>query len=79
MSTCCLQKLTVGTTLNAQDRRKKWSKQAAMGGMWLQAFVQAKLTLMNEEDLKQMGIKKGPRMKLIKALGLGATAAKEEL
>lgn len=37
------------------------------------------LQLMNEEDLKQMGIKKGPRMKLIKALGLGATAAKEEL
>ena len=36
------------------------------------------LQLMDEEDLKQMGIKKGPRMKLIKALGLGA-AAKDEL
>ena len=51
---------------------------------WQEVFAKEEidleaLQLMNEEDLKQMGIKKGPRMKLIKALGLGATAAKEEL
>ena len=51
---------------------------------WQEVFAKEEidleaLQLMNEEDLKQMGIKKGPRMKLIKALGLGATATKEEL
>ena len=58
-------------------------KRVGVTGCWQEVFAKEEidleaLQLMDEEDLKQMGIKKGPRMKLIKALGLGA-AAKDEL
>ena len=64
---------------------KGWQslKRVGVTVCWQEVFAKEEidleaLQLMDEEDLKQMGIKKGPRTKLIKALGLGA-AAKDEL